>query len=304
MSAHRSTSSPGMIIIVDGNFEVVGRTPCAGTGEALGERRAVEAVGLRREEQRQPSIADLGCERDVLRSLGTEVDRDVGAERMQRGLQRLSQARAAAQRHLVLLADELDRLLASDDRSDDRDVLAGAGEWLRVGLAVPTLDDLRAGRAETEDDAALGQVIKGHRGHRSRGGCACRHLDDARTELQPRRVRAPPREWRERVGAVGLRRPERVEAEPLGLLDRFERPRGRSRSPVPRAVAELHAGDPTPGPLAGSTNGRASDSATAVFVTWPPAVFTPWARAGSAIASRGPARATSRTYGSVAFVSA
>ena len=258
--------------------------PCARPGEALCERGAVEPVGLRREEQRQPSVADLRCERDVLRSLGTEVDRDIGAERVQCGLQRLSQARSAAQRHLVLLADELDRLLAGDDRSDDRDVLACPREGLRVGLAVPTLDDLWARRAQPEDDPTLGQMIKGHRGHRRRGGGACRHLDDAGTEFQPGRVRAPPRKGRERVRPVGLRCPDRVEAEPLGLLDRFERARGRPRSPVPRAVSELHVGDATPRPRQGSTKGRDSDSATAGFVTWPPTVFTPWASAGSAIA--------------------
>ncbi len=175
---------------------------------------------------------------------------------MQRRLQRLSQTRAAAQRHLVLLTDELDGLLPGDDRPDDRDVLPRAGEGLRVGLPVPTLDDLWAGRPETEDDAALGEMVKGHCRHRGRGGCPRRHLDDARAELQAGRVRTPPRERGERVGAVGLRRPHRVEAEPLGLLDRFERARGRSRSPIPRAVPELHGGDATPAPRRAPSRGE------------------------------------------------
>ena len=37
-------------------------------------------------------------------------------------------------------------------------------------------------------------------------------------------VRAPPGQRREGVGAVGLGRPDRVEAEPFGLEDRLGRP--------------------------------------------------------------------------------
>ena len=59
----------------------------------------------------------------------------------------------------------------------------------------------------------------------------------------PRRMRsvcgAPPGQRREGVGAVGLGRPHRVEAEPLGLLDRLQRTRRRAGRPVARAVAEL-----------------------------------------------------------------
>ena len=41
----------------------------------------VRRIVARREEQRQPPVAQLGGERDVLRALGAEVDRDVGAQR-------------------------------------------------------------------------------------------------------------------------------------------------------------------------------------------------------------------------------
>src|SRR5690349_23436510 len=52
-------------------------------------------------EDRVPTIRDLRGERDVLRSLRREVDRDVGAQRMRDRLQRLAETRAARQRHLV-----------------------------------------------------------------------------------------------------------------------------------------------------------------------------------------------------------
>ena len=54
-------------------------------------------------------------------------------------------------------------------------------------------------------------------------GVRARHLHDAGAELDPLGVRAPPRERRQGVGAVRLGGPHRVEAEPLGLLDRLER---------------------------------------------------------------------------------
>ena len=47
-------------------------------------------------------------------------------------------------------------------------------------------------------------------------------------------VRSPPGERGQHVGAVGLGRPDRVEAEPVGLLHRLERPGRRPRAPSSR----------------------------------------------------------------------
>ena len=130
---------------------------------------------------------------------------------------------AALQREVVELAVVLDGLAAGDDAADDVDVLAGAGERAGIGLAVPALDDLRAGRAEAEDEAPAGQVVERDRRHRRGRRGARRELDDAGAEADALGVRAPPGERREGVGAVGLGRPHRVEAEALGLLDRLQR---------------------------------------------------------------------------------
>ena len=43
------------------------------------------------------------------------------------------------------------------------------------------------------------------------------------------RVRSPPGERRQHVGAVGLGGPDRVEAEPVGLLHGLERARAAAR---------------------------------------------------------------------------
>ena len=81
------------------DLERVGGAARARAGEALGQRVAVEVVVAGRVEHRQPAVGDLGRERDVLRALGREVDREVGAQRVRDRLERLAEpgaARAAA----------------------------------------------------------------------------------------------------------------------------------------------------------------------------------------------------------------
>ena len=118
----------------------------------------------------------------------------------------------------VVLALELDRLLAPQDAPDDLDVLARARERLAERLAVPALDDLRARHAEPEREPAVRQVVERERVHRARRRRARRDLHDAGAQPDALGVRADPRGGRERVGAPRLGRPHRVEAEPLRLL--------------------------------------------------------------------------------------
>ena len=60
---------------------------------------------------------------------------------------------------------------------------------------------------------------------------ARRHLHDRRAEPHALGLRAPPGQRRQHVGAVGLGRPDRVEAEALGLGDRVLDPGRRARRP-------------------------------------------------------------------------
>ena len=63
------------------------------------------------------------------------------------------------------------RVFAGQYLADDRDVLPGTFERSREGLAVPTLDHLRARDAQAEHEAAAGQVVQGDGRHgRGRGG--------------------------------------------------------------------------------------------------------------------------------------
>src|SRR5579871_3772481 len=59
-------------------------------------------------------------------------------------------------------------------------------------------------------------------------------------ETPPLGARAPPRERRQRVRAVGLGGPDRVVAQPLGLQHELLRVGRRSRAPVPQLQTDLH----------------------------------------------------------------
>ena len=83
------------------------------------------------------------------------------------------------------------------------------------------------------------RMVHRHRRHRRRGRLARRHLHDRRAELQALGRCAPPRQRREAVRAVGLGRPDRVEAEPLGLGDRLDDPGRRSAGPVAGVQSQL-----------------------------------------------------------------
>ena len=83
------------------------------------------------------------------------------------------------------------------------------------------------------------EVVHRHRGHRGGGRLARGHLHDRGAEPHVLRLRAPPGERRQHVGAVGLRRPDRVEAEPVGLGDRLLDAGRRARAPVAGVEAEL-----------------------------------------------------------------
>nr|KEP24725.1 hypothetical protein DA06_07035 [Georgenia sp. SUBG003] len=65
------------------------------------------------------------------------MDREVGAQRVDRRSQRLALPGAAAQGQLVVGAVEPDGLLAAQHLADDVDVLARPFERARIGLAVP-----------------------------------------------------------------------------------------------------------------------------------------------------------------------
>ena len=91
-------------------------------------------IRSRREEDGQPAVGDLGGERDVLRADRGEVDGDVGAPVEDR-LERLAEPGGVGPRvrDLVVVARELERLLAPPDRADDLDVFARPRERLAEG---------------------------------------------------------------------------------------------------------------------------------------------------------------------------
>src|SRR3954447_6950286 len=230
-----------------GDVEVVERAARAVAAEALGEGVFVEVLVAGREQHRQPAVTELGGQSDVLRALGAQVDRDVLAQRVNRRLQRLSQPRRVlplvGQR--VVLALDRHRSLARPDVAQDLDVLARARQRLAERHAVPALDHLRSRDTEAEDEAAAGEVVHRHRRHRGHRRLARRHLRYRRAQLERLRLCTPPSERRQAVGAVGLRRPDRIEAELLGLGDRLGDVRRRAACPVAGVEAQLQVADAT-----------------------------------------------------------
>src|SRR5207245_1851882 len=104
---------------------------------ALGERVAIEAVVVRREEEGDPAVAELGGERDVLRPLGAEEDRDPLAQGVDRRLERLAEPGAVRIGQRIVRTVAGDRALAGEDVAHDTDVLARARQWLGERLAIP-----------------------------------------------------------------------------------------------------------------------------------------------------------------------
>ena len=209
--------------------------PCPGDG--LRERRARL---LRRPEDREPAVPDLGRLRDRLRGDRGDVDRDLGAQRPCHQLERLAEAGAVRQRDVVVLAVVLEQV-APEGCPHDLDVLARLRERLPPRLPVPALDDLRARRAEPEQEATAGEEVERRGRHRGVGRRAAGDLHDPGPELDLRGRRPEPREHAHAVRSPGLGRPGRVVAEPLRLLgerDRLERARPRRR--VSHVEPELH----------------------------------------------------------------
>src|SRR5581483_11176658 len=218
--------------------------------EAVRRRRERVAEALRRHEDRQPAVGDLVRERDVLRADRGEVDRDVGPQRSQHQLERLSEpGRAGAVvRDAVVLALVLDHV-APQRRPNDLDILTRLHERLAPRLAVPALYHLRPGRPEPEQEAAAGHEVERGCRHRRIRRRATGDLHDRRADLDAARARRHPREHRHGIRSPRLRGPHRVVAEALRLLhERDERRRVRSRGCVGKVEAELHWADCMPHP--------------------------------------------------------
>ena len=187
----------------------------------------------------QPSAISPASAR-VVRADRGEVDRDLLLHRRDRELQRL--AGAVGQRQRQRLALEL-QPLARERLAHDRDVLARALDLARrsAGRASPRRP---AGPEEPmpEQHPPARELVDRRRGHRGHRRAAGGHLEDRRAELDRRRQPGEPAEDRRGVRAVGLGGPDRVIAEPLGLLDDLALVvGGESEAPVADVDAELHA---------------------------------------------------------------
>src|SRR3954447_149659 len=107
--------------------------------------------------------------------------------------------------------------LAVEHLADDCDIFAGTHERFAERHAMPALDDLRPGGTDAAQKPVARQRLQGHRRHRGAGRRAGRHLHDAGARLDASRARQHPGDWTDRVCAVSLAGPYRVETEPFGF---------------------------------------------------------------------------------------
>jgi hypothetical protein len=130
--------------------------------------------------------------------------------------------------------------LALGDLADDLHVVPQPVIRHAPRLAVPALHDLRAGHPQAQDEAvAAGQRVHGlglHGRHRRR---AAGQLHDAGAQPDPLGLGGQVSQRRDRVRAVRLGRPDRVEAEPLRLEHALHREL-ESGTGVPNGQAQLH----------------------------------------------------------------
>ncbi len=164
------------------DLERLPRPACAWPGEAFVEPLVVGIGHAGGVEDRQPAVADLGCQRDILRPLGAEKDRNVGPQRVGDRLQRLAQTGGSlpGERQRVVRSVADHRRLPGQHLPHDADVLPCACQRLGELLAVPALDDLRAGHAQ----------IRGCGGRRTGGRESAR---PSRTRSASGPTVAPPR---------------------------------------------------------------------------------------------------------------
>jgi hypothetical protein len=109
----------------------------------------------------------------------------------------------------------VDDLLAAPRHPAHVDVVADAGHRLVVRHAVESLDHLRTGGPEAEDEPAVRHVVEAGCGLGHTRGSPREHVEDARPDLDRRGLRREEAHLRHGVEAVGLGHPDHVEA---GLL--------------------------------------------------------------------------------------
>src|SRR5216684_5215063 len=145
----------------DGGRDVEAREGLAAARarEARLERFLEDGHPLRREEDGEPAVGDLGGQGHVPGPDGGEIDGNVRAS-VEDGLEGLSQSGGIGARvgDLVVLPLELDGLLAPPHRADDLDVLPSALERLAERHAVPAFHHLRPRDTEPQPEAPARQL--------------------------------------------------------------------------------------------------------------------------------------------------
>ena len=224
----------------------------ARAGGARGQRVGEDVRVLGHERGAEPAVRDLARHLEALRRERGQVDRQdrLGRRGGAEGL-----ALAAGQRQLVDLALVLEAL-ALHRAAHDLDRLAHALDRPVEADAVPALDHLRPAHAQAQQEAAVGHGLQAHRGHGQQRGRAGARLQDPGAEADARGARGHEGQRGDAVVAPGLRGPDVVHAQALGLghVGARLRPVGLGE---PQRDRDAHQA------------GRDAARAVAIFWSWP-----------------------------------
>ena len=122
----------------------------------------------------------------------------------------------------VFLAFEGQVAFALQDLPDDGDVFFCPRHRFAESHAMPALDHLRPGHAQSAKETTAGQMLQGHRGHRRHRRRARGNLHDPGADIQLCRVRQHPGGGGDGVGAVRLAGPGLRKAQSFGFLDALD----------------------------------------------------------------------------------
>ena len=176
------------------------------------------------EEDRQPTLGELGGKLHAAVAQRGQVDRNPGAAGVRQHLERLAEAGTFfwGQRQAIGFAAVFERV-STPDHATDFDDLSRPLHGPVVGDAMPAFDDLRPGGPESEDGSPFRQLVEPGSGLRQQRRRARVDRKDARAELHAVGAGCQIAQPRGRIVAIGLGHPDHVHAHFFELLHALDR---------------------------------------------------------------------------------
>ena len=153
---------------------------------------------------------------------------------MQNQLEGFAETRSTPQRNVVILAMVFEGPVASQDPANNFHILARAHQRPAVRNAVPAFNYLWTRDAEAQEHPSSGQQVQCCSRHCCVGRSARGDLHDRGADVHALGFGSQPGQGRDAVGTPGLRGPDGMVSEPVGLLSKLHVVLG-PRTPIPEA---------------------------------------------------------------------